>query len=362
MDDQLKKLKTEWKENTFNDFRFDSKQREKVFRRISKNKDKIDNPEKKRFAFRNRFNVVMTAVAYCGMLTLITSIVVENMNESNGSTSNHSGVKLEEFEKVPIDSEDNNDVLNNTSYEHSTYPFELTLPENWINVIKLEEMNEGVRFFYEGTDGYEQDLFQITIETVKNRLKFLYEGGPDPSKELAILGEHVYRYSLPLDMALSIETDINKYQELMKELPEVIASFKFTKENNGQIGDTPFIYGLTSHYNEIHGFEVYTPNKWKDLFEVEQSESEMKFLFTKKGTEATEFLKFMFLTDKEWTELEQSVKENEKQLIIITEKDGHKFVASVTNHNPFEKSELYYPFEMLKSEAKYVIETFQFMD
>jgi hypothetical protein len=361
VEEQLKNLKSVLKESTFKDFEFGSGQRQAVFRKL-KHKDlngKVIS-EKNNQRHQNRFRVFLTILAYCGMLALITSIVVEYINDSDNIVPDN-GAVVDNPNNTPVEHSDQVIVLTNQVYENEVYPFKLSIPDNWLQKVKLENLDYGIRFFYEGQDGYQQDIFTIHVEKVVDRLKFHYDGGPDPSKEFALLGDYVYRYAYPLDMALTVEEDLLAYEKLVSEIPTIIQSFVFTSKENGFIGETPYLYGFTPHYSEEHGFEVNTPKKWQNLFKIEKSYNEMKFLFQKQGTEATEFLSLMALTDEEWDEIQETKKE-EKEYSLITTKDGINFVAVVSKQNPYEETELFYPYEMLRTESSFVIESFQFLD
>jgi hypothetical protein len=353
MEDQLKNIKSAIKEHTFKDFQFDSTQRQAVFRKL-KESEIIASPNVSKH--QNRFRGLLTILAYCGMLTLITTILVEYID---GPTKTQPG------QGVVVDNPDENidkkDVLKNNEYINDIYPFKLSIPEIWINKVKFEKTDFGVRFFMEGLDGNKQDIVTIYVDTVADRLKFLHEGGPDPSREFAFLDDHVYRYFLPLDMSLTLEEDLKDFEKLSAEIPSIIQSFSFTNNKSGMIGETPYIYGFTPQYNEKFGFEVNTPNKWGNLFKIEETDKEMKFLFQKDGVESTEFLSFLFLTTQEWEEIKAS---NNQEMVYteITKMDDVVFVAATVVNNPFEDPQFFYPFDMLVREAKYVIESFQFLD
>jgi hypothetical protein len=354
MEDKLKNIKTDIQQNTFKDFEFTSCHRQAVFQKL-KTRKKAD---KKKSHFQFRLPRVLSVIAYSGMIVLISSILIHYLDDSSQSTPPRG-----EVTQTPSDSpitEMEEGILTDLKYENKKYSFRLEVPEEWLNVVGVEELDYGVRFFYKGKDNYSQDLFTINIQEVSERLKFLYEGGPDPSEEVGVLNDQVYRYSRPLDIALSLEEDIAAYGKLFEAVPRVISSFTFTNEG-GNLGNTPYIYGFSPQYNEQHGFEVNTPKSWENLFKVESSDTEMKFLFQKGSMEPAEFLSFMYITKEEWDRL-QSSSSDEKEYTEITEKDGIIFVASTNKVNPFEDAVQFYPYEMLRTEAKLVIETFQFLN
>lgn len=363
MEDNLKNIKEKIKENTFKDLQFGHAQRQAVFRKI-KVIENIDKPNLFKQVLHNRFRVLLTILAYCGMLTLITTIILNYVNEPEPIQSGHSGV-VDKPEK-PIDEQPSKDldpglVLTEREYIDETFSFKLSFPESWINKVKVEKIENGLRFYLMGTDGIPQNIVTLNIEKVEERLKFFYEGGPDPSTDFALLDDHVYRYYLPLDLGLTNEEDITEFGKLSAEVPAVIKSFTFTNNKGGFIGETPYIYGFTPQYNEQYGFEVNTPNKWQNLFTVEESDKEMKFLFQKEGTEPTEFFSIKFLTEQEWKELQSDTNE-EIEYTEINRKDNIVFVAANVKLNPFEESGFYFPYEMLRTEAKLLIESFQLLD
>lgn len=353
MEDKFKNIKSEIQNTTFKDFEFTSSHRQAVIQQLKTGK-KVD---KKKSNFQLRIPGVLSILAYSGMIVLISSILI---NYLEGPT--HSTPPRGEVTQKPSDNpitDQGEGVLTEIEYENKKYSFKIDVPENWLNVVWVEELDYGVRFFYKGQDNYSQDLFTINVEKVSERLKFLYDGGPDPSEEVGLLNDKVYRYSQPLDIALSLEEDIAIYGKLFEAVPSIIQSFTFTNDG-GFIGNTPYIYGFTPHFNEQHGFEVNTPNSWENLFEIESTDKEMKFLFQKEGMEPTEFLSFLFLTQDEWNNIQSS--SEEKEYTEITQKDGIIFVASINKVNPFGDPAQFYPYEMLRTEAKLVIETFQFLD
>jgi hypothetical protein len=350
MEDKLKNIKSEIQKNTFKDFEFTSSHRHAVFQKLKK-EGKV---EKKNSNFQLRLPRVLSILAYSGMIVLLSSLVI---NYIEGTP--HSSPPRGDVIDAPI-KEEAEGILTDTQYENKKYSFRLEVPEEWLNVVGVEELDYGVRFFYKGKENISQDLFTINIEKVSERLKFLYEGGPDPSEEIGVLNDNVYRYSNPLDIALSLEEDIAHYGTLTETVPSVIQSFTFTNEG-GFLGNTPYIYGYTPQYNEQHGFEVNTPKNWEKLFKIETTDKEMRFLFQKGDMEPTEFLSFLFLTQDEWDRIQENTSE-EKEYSEITKKDGIIFVASTNKVNLFEDSAQFYPYEMLRTEAKLVIESFQFLD
>ncbi|MFD2445616.1 hypothetical protein ACFSO7_16775 [Bacillus sp. CGMCC 1.16607] len=355
MEDQLKNMKSEIKETTFKDFQFDASMRQAVFQKIKEN-DMNGNQKVTKKRNHHRFRGFLTAAAYGGMLTLIVSIVVNYMDEPSKLEPGHGKV----IDK-PVESEEQGILLTKNEYESKPYSFKLSFPENWLNKVSIQKLDYGVRFFYTGIDGYQQDLFTIGVQKVEDHLKFIYEGGPDTSKDIGVLGENVYRHLRPLDNALSLEEDIKNYGELMTEIPSVIESFSFTKKNSGLIEDTPFLYGFTPHYNQKYGFEVNLPKKWQNLYEITESNKEMKFIFQKEGAESTEFLTIKFFSTQEWEEIQSS--SNEKnEYGEIARKDGTIFAAKIIKENPFEAPELFYPLDMLIIESNAVLESFQFLD
>lgn len=359
MEDQLKNIKSSVQEKTFKDFHFDSRNRQEVFHKL-----RNGNNLKSRYRvqlIQNRFRGLLTILAYCGMLLLISSIVSNYVDKSTSIRPNANPNHGEVVTQEPIIKPEVGEILTKNEYVNDMYSFKLILPGEWIGVVWVEDTKGGVRFFYVGKDGYNQDLLRVNVEKIEDRLKFLYEGGPDPSTEFAVLGDGVYRYSTPLDLALSLEEDIQKYGTLNSQISSVIQSFAFTDNKSGLIGETPYIYGFTPQYNQLHGFEVNTPNKWQNLFHIKETETEMKFLFQKPGAEPTEFLRIMFLSQNEWSNL-QSTSNEEKEFTFITTKDDIVYVAMTVKQNLFQESELFFPFEMLKTEAKFVIESFQFLD
>jgi hypothetical protein len=359
MEDKLKNIKSSIQENTFKEYQFDSANRQEVFRKLRKrNKSKLVN-EKNRI--QNRFGGVLTILAYCGMLLLISSIVLNYFDKPNSTMPNADPNYGEVEIKNPVQKPATGEILTKNVYINNKYSFKLFLPDKWIKIVWVEDTKEGVRFFYVGEDGYIQDLLRIDVEKIENRLKFFYEGNPDPSTDFAVLGDVVYRYSTPLDLALSLEKDLKKYGELNSQIPSVIKGFTFMDNKSGLIGETPYIYGFTPQYNQFHGFEVNTPNKWQNLFQIKEMETEMKFLFHKAGVEPTEFFSIVFLNQEEWSNLQLS-KNEEYDFTVITSKDDTVFVARTVKQNPFQESELFFPYEMLKIESKYVIESFQFLD
>ncbi|MHC0035616.1 hypothetical protein [Pseudoneobacillus sp. C159] len=363
MDDQLKKLKSTLTETAYKDFQFDTKNRQAVFQKIKNGGDfkKINTKER----FHNRFRGLLTVAAYCGMVLLISSFLVKYFDSSDDpNRSAHKNPDPDNSEVVikdPSFQPEVGDLLDSTSYKNTQYSFELTFPEEWKDNVRVEKLETGVRFFFPSQEDYQQDLFRIEVQKVADRLKTLYEGGPDPSTDIAVLGDNVYRFSTPLDLALTTEEEIQKYGELSSGLPNIIKSFQFMDNKSGNIGDTPYIYGSTSHYNKQYGFEINTPNKWKNMFEVRNSDKAMQLLFTKPGTEPTEFFSILFLSTEEWETLKSSTNK-EQEFREITSKDGIVFVAAIVKENPFQDPELLYPFEMLKNEANLVIETFGFLD
>jgi hypothetical protein len=360
VDDQLKNIKSSVQEKIFKDYHFDSKNRQAVFHKL-RNKNYLKS-ENKKHLITNRFRGLLTILAYSGMLFLITSIVLNYLDNSTKTMPNSNPNDGEEVvTHDPVGKSDVGKIVTKNEYKNDKYSFKLILPDEWINVVWVEETKSGVRFFYVGKDEYNQDLLRIEIEKIEDRLKFLYEGGPDPSTEFAVLGDNIYRYSTPLDLALSLEEDIQKYGKLNSQISSVIQSFTFSNNNSGLIGETPFIYGYTPQYNQLHGFEVNTPNKWKNLFRIIETETEMKFVFQKAESEKTEFFSIMFLSQEEWSNL-QSTSNEEREFTLITTKDNIAFVAMTVKQNPFQESELFFPYEMLRTEAKFVIESFQFLN
>jgi hypothetical protein len=359
MEDQLKNIKSSIQETTFKDYQFDSRNRQEVFQRLRKrNNFKFGNRKQ---LIQNRFRGLLTALAYCGMLLVISSIILNYFDKQTSTIPNadpNPGKVVPQNSALkPVTGE----ILIKNEYRNEKYAFKLFLPDEWIKVVWVEDTKDGVRFFYVGEDGYNQDLLRVDVVKIADRLKFLYEGDPDPSTEFAVLGEVVYRYSTPLDLALSSEEDIQKYGELNSQIPSVMQGFAFIDNKSGLIGETPYIYGFTPQYNELHGFEVNTPNKWQNLFQIKETETEMKFLFQKAGVEPTEFLSILYLSQNEWSNL-QLTNNKENDFTVITSKDDTVFVAKTVKQNPFQESALFYPYEMLKIETKYVIESFQFLD
>jgi hypothetical protein len=356
MNEKLKNIKSDIQETTFKDFKFDSVSRHAVFRKIRNNQDEMKDISLKQ-RIHNRFRGVLTILAYSGLLILTSSILVNYLSEPQKTNHGQEEVVVKE----PVGNPKDGMILTNNEYENNTYSFKLAIPDDWVDVVWIQELEYGIRFFYKGEDDSQQDLFTISVEKVTERLKFLYEGGPDPSTDIAILEDSIYRYIRTLDIALTSEIDIAEYGKLKEEVPNVIQSFTFINNKSGLIGDTPYIYGLTVQHNQQYGFDVNTPNNWQNLFKVEESDKEMKFLFQKEESVPTEFLSFMFLTVEEWNEIKTRNSED-KHYTEITEKDGIIFVASTATKNPFEDGELFYPYEMLRNEAKFVIESFQFLD
>ncbi|HYK73272.1 MAG TPA: hypothetical protein VEV44_09150 [Pseudoneobacillus sp.] len=366
MEDQLKNIKEDIEESIFKDFQFGPEQRQAVFRRLKGHEYK-EKPNLLKKIFHHRFRGVLTILAYCGMLTIITTILINYMNEPEQINPGHNGVveQLDNPDKPivepPSNILDQGSILTESEYIDKTYSYKLSFPENWLNKVKIEKADNGLRFYMTGSDGITQDIVTINIEKVEERLKFFYEGGPDPSKDFARLNGYVFRYFLPLDLALTNEKDVTEFGKLSAEVPTVIKSFAFTDNKSGLIGETPNLFGFTPQYNPKYGFEVNTPNKWKNLFKVEQSEKDMKFLFEKGGGKPTEFLSIKFLTEEDWNNL-KSTSNEEIEFTEIAKKDDIVFVAAITTTNHFEDSSLFYPYEMLRTEAKFVIESFQFLD
>jgi hypothetical protein len=360
MDDQLKNIKSSIQDTIFKDYHFDSKNRQEVFHKL-RNRKNLKSENRKQL-INNRFRGLLTILAYSGMLFLITSIVLNYFDNSTQTVPNSNPNYGEEVvTHDPVVKSDVGQILTKNEYKNDKYSFKLILPDEWVNVVWVEDTKSGVRFFYVGEDAYNQDLLRLDIEKIADRLNFLYEGGPDPSTEFAVLGDNIFRYSTPLDLALSLEEDIQKYGKLISQISSVIQSFTFLDNNNGIIGETPYIYGYTPQYNQLHGFEVNTPNKWQNLFQIVETETEMKFLFQKAESETTEFFSIMFLSQEEWSNL-QSTSNEEREFTLITTKDNIFFVAMTVKQNPFQESELFFPYEMLKTEAKFVIESFQFLN
>lgn len=363
MEDQLKNIKQEITETTFKDFQFGSKQRQAVFRKL-KNSEYNDKQNRIIQRFRHPFRGVLTILVYCGMLAIITTIVVDYIHETKNSQQGHSGVVRQPDqidEDLPGKINEQGPILTSSQYVDETFSFKLDFPNDWINKVNVEELENSRSFYMMGKDGSRQNIFTISIDKVEDRLKFYYDGGPDPSTDFAILDNDIYRYNLPLDLALTDEEDVSQFGKLSAEVPSIIKSFSFLNGRNGLIEETPYLYGFSSQYNPTYRFEINTPNKWQNLFRVEQSEKEMNFLFEKEATKPTEFLSIKFLTEEEWQELKSSSNE-ENELTELAKKDDIVFVAAITKENPFEDSSLFYPFDMLKTEAKYAIETFQFLD
>jgi hypothetical protein len=363
MDDQLKNLKSTLVQDLYKDFQFDAKNRQEVFNKI-KNTTEFRKINRKERA-QNRFRGFLTAAAYCGMFLFISSLLVQYFDSSqepnrsahtNPNPDNHAVI-----DNDPVVQPELGVLLESTIYKNEKYSFELTFPEDWKDNVRVEELESGVRFVFPSQEDYLQDLFRIDVQKISDRLKVLYEGGPDPSTDIAVSGEFVYRFSTPLDLNLTSEEDFQKYDKLRVLIPNILKSFAFIDSKSGLIGDTPYIYGFTSHYNEKYGFELNTPNKWKNLFEVKNTDNSMQLLFTKPGAEPTEFFSILFLNNEEWNALKASTN-GEKDFTEITSKDGIIFVASITKENPFQEPELLYPFEMLKNEAHLLIETFGFLD
>jgi hypothetical protein len=360
MDDRLKNIKSSVQEKIFKDYHFDSKNRQAVFHKLRNGKNL--KSENRKQMITNRFRGLLTILAYSGMLFLITSIVLNYFDKSPKTIPNSNPNYGEEVvTHDTVGKSDVSKIVTKNEYKNDKYSFKLILPDEWISVAWIEETKSGVRFFYVGEDGYNQDILRVEIEKIADRLKFLYEGGPDPSTEFAVLGDNIYRYSTSLDLALSLEGDIQKYGKLNSQVSSVIQSFTFLDNNSGLIGETPYIYGYTPQYNELHGFEVNTPNKWKNLFRIIETETEMKFVFQKDESETTEFFSIMFLNQEEWSNL-QATSNEEREFTLITTKDNIVFVAMTVKQNPFQESQLFFPYEMLKTEAKFVIESFQFLN
>jgi hypothetical protein len=359
MEDKLKNIKSSIQENTFKEYQFDSTNRQEVFLKLRKRNNLKFGNEKN--VIQNRFRGLLTIFAYCGMLLLISSILINYFDKPNSTMPNANPNYGEVEIKDPVLKPATGEILTKNVYKNNKYSFKLFLPDEWIKIVWVEDTKDGVRFFYVGEDGYIQDLLRLDVEKIEDRLKFFYEGNPDPSMDFAVLGDVVYRYSTPLDLALSLEKDLKKYGELNSQIPSVIKGFTFMDNKSGLIGETPYIYGFTPQYNQLHGFEVNTPNKWQNLFEIKETETEMKFLFHKDGVEPTEFLSIVFLSQEEWSNL-QLTKNEEHDFTVITSKDDTVFVARTVKQNPFQESELFFPYEMLKIESKYVIESFQFLD
>jgi hypothetical protein len=360
MDNRLKTVKAEIQETIFKDFQFDERKRQKVHQLIhsSKAKDKVVHWKQRT---KYRFQGLLTVFAYCVMFFVISSVVIQYINDD--ATNSPGQMKNSEQNVVenPLDGKlVAKNVLTQKLYKNNTYSLQLTIPDSWLNRVQVEEMEYGIRFFYTGSDGNTQDLITIAVEKLSNRLKSIYEGGPDPSTEIAVLGDFVYRYFTPLDLVLTNELDLQEYSKLSEELTNVMSSFQLVNKT-GFVGETPYIYGFTPQFNDIYGFEVNIPKKWQNLYKVEVSEKEMKFLFQKPGAEPAEFLSILTIKQEDWNHLQMKKKED-KEYTEITRKDGVSYIASVVNVNPYEDGEFLYPFEMLRNESKFVVESFQFLE
>jgi hypothetical protein len=364
MENQLKSVKAVIQETIFKDFQFEEQNRKNVHLLIKSNKAKTKTDNWKQRT-KHRLQGILVTIAYCAMLIVISSIIIHYVESPSENMANIPAKNV--YPKQGDLAEKDNpkpqsgNVLTKSIYKNETYFFQLSIPESWLNVVQVEELEYGVRFFYTGSDGVQQDLVTIVTQKKSERLKFIYEGGPDPSTDIALLGELVYRYYTPLDLALTNDENIQEYGKLNQEIKTAIKSFNFIDQHNGFIGETPYIYGFSPQFMALYGFEVNTPDKWQNLFKIEESETEMKFLFNKPGAQSEEVFSILILNENEWNNLKTNINE-EKVYREITTKDGKVFIATIVKENPYIEEEYFYPFEMLRNEAELVLETFQFLE
>lgn len=112
------------------------------------------------------------------------------------------------------------------TYVNQTDAWMVELPQTWNDVHIIESARNTEFIFPSKNPEHKQALFWISAVSEQEWEKAQKEGPVGTAKEITRKDGDVYLYHTPLDMVLEGD-EIKKFEELFKDVPVIIESFKF---------------------------------------------------------------------------------------------------------------------------------------
>ncbi len=112
------------------------------------------------------------------------------------------------------------------TYVNQTDAWMVEVPTKWndVHIVESGRMTEFI--FPSDNPEYKQSLFWINAISEEEWEKARAEGPTGSAKEITLKNGDVYLYYTPLDQVLEGD-ELKRYEEMMKDIPKIIESFKF---------------------------------------------------------------------------------------------------------------------------------------